>query len=88
LHPAAIEYVVVQDGNILSASEDGGPRTVNGLRKRIPRARRTQSRPAEPVSSPADKPAPVRDTPEAVRDRLNALRGGIQRGSAETAGSK
>jgi signal transduction histidine kinase len=88
LHPAAIEYVVVQDGNILSASEDGGPRTVNGLRKRIPRARRTPSRPAEPVSSPAEKPAPVRDTPDAVRDRLNALRGGIQRGSAETAGSK
>ncbi|MBB2946881.1 signal transduction histidine kinase [Actinoplanes lutulentus] len=78
----AIEYVVVDD---IPAGDATAPRTVNGLRKRTPRAQRAPSpSPSSPASSP-EKPAPVTDSPEAVRDRLNALRGGIQRGNAETA---
>ncbi|GAA2885522.1 histidine kinase [Actinoplanes cyaneus] len=94
LEPAAIDYVVV-DGTVpsgspassLSLGEDDAPRTPNGLRKRIPRAQRGQSRADVPSTAPADRPAPVADSAEAVRDRLNALRGGIQRGNAETARS-
>ncbi|MDI6101715.1 nitrate- and nitrite sensing domain-containing protein [Actinoplanes sp. NEAU-A12] len=53
--------------------------TVNGLRRRTPRAQRTREETAPP---PRPTPAvPVTDTPEAVRDRLTALRAGIQRGS-------
>jgi signal transduction histidine kinase len=82
LPSTAIEYVVVHDG----PSGDEAPRTANGLRKRTPRAQRAQPRAAEPVTVPAERPDPVSDSPESVRDRLNALRGGIQRGSTETAG--
>ncbi|WP_436528696.1 nitrate- and nitrite sensing domain-containing protein [Actinoplanes sp. HUAS TT8] len=83
--PATIEYVVVDD-TVPDSSEDSVPRTVNGLRKRIPRAQRSQPRAEAPSTAPADRPAPVTDSPDAVRDRLNALRGGIRRGNAETAG--
>ncbi len=84
LRSTAIEYVVVDD--TVPGPSDDAPRTANGLRKRIPRAQRSQSRAAAPSTAPAERPAPVSDSPEAVRDRLNALRGGIQRGNAETAG--
>ncbi|GAA1623414.1 sensor histidine kinase [Actinoplanes couchii] len=70
-------------------SADDAPRTANGLKKRTPRAQRATTRPPTTSSSPAaDRPAPVTGSAEAVRDRLNALRGGIQRGSSETAGSQ
>jgi hypothetical protein len=85
LRSTAIEYVVVDD-TVPGVPDDDAPRTPNGLRKRIPRAQRSQPRTEAPSTAPADRPAPVNDSPEAVRDRLNALRGGIQRGSAETAG--
>ncbi|MEV0900842.1 nitrate- and nitrite sensing domain-containing protein [Actinoplanes sp. NPDC049802] len=83
LRSTTIEYVVVQDE---PAGGDSAPRTVNGLRKRIPRTQRDQTRQAEPVTAAAERPAPIADSPESVRDRLNALRGGIQRGNAEKAG--
>ncbi|GIE91543.1 sensor histidine kinase [Actinoplanes regularis] len=85
LRSTAIEYVVVDD-TVPAFSDDGVPRTPNGLRKRIPRAQRDRPRVDAPSTAPADRPAPVSDSPEAVRARLNALRGGIQRGNAETAG--
>ncbi|WP_442875074.1 sensor histidine kinase [Actinoplanes sp. NBC_00393] len=58
---------------------DAVARTVNGLRKRVPRARRT-----EPAAAPAARPesaAPIADSPEALRGRLTALRDGIRRGA-------
>jgi signal transduction histidine kinase len=85
LRSTAIEYVVVDD-TVPGLSGDDAPRTPNGLRKRIPRTQRSQPRAEAPSTAPTDRPAPVSDSPEAVRDRLNALRGGIQRGNAETAG--
>ncbi|MEV6302866.1 nitrate- and nitrite sensing domain-containing protein [Actinoplanes sp. NPDC051861] len=81
LPSASIEYVVVAD-----SPSDDGPRTVNGLRKRTPRAQRAQPH-AATATVQAERPAPVSDSPDSVRDRLNALRGGIQRGSTETAGT-
>ncbi|GAA2677377.1 sensor histidine kinase [Actinoplanes palleronii] len=83
--PAAIEYVAMDD-TVPSFADDSAPRTPNGLRKRIPRAQRAQPRADAPSTAPVDRPAPISDSPDAVRDRLNALRGGIQRGNAETAG--
>ena len=65
-----------------AAPADGG-HTVNGLRRRVPRAQRA----ARPETVPATWPepsAPVAGTPEAVRTRLTALRDGIQRGSGRT----
>ncbi|BCY13298.1 nitrate- and nitrite sensing domain-containing protein [Actinoplanes sp. L3-i22] len=85
LTATAIEYVVVDD-TVPGPSGDDAPRTPNGLRKRIPRAQRGQPRADAPSTAPVERPAPISDSPEAVRDRLNALRGGIQRGNAETAG--
>ncbi|MEU4158294.1 nitrate- and nitrite sensing domain-containing protein [Actinoplanes sp. NPDC026670] len=107
LQSAAIEYVVVDDGQAVTPapasipaqreplesletftlSDDSAPRTANGLRKRTPRAQRGgQPRKAEASTPTIEKPNLINDSPESVRDRLNALRGGIQRGSAETAG--
>lgn len=85
LRSTAIEYVVVDD-TVPGPAEDSAPRTPNGLRKRIPRAQRSPARAEAPSTAPVDRPAPVADSPDAVRERLNALRGGIQRGNAETAG--
>ncbi|GIF12929.1 sensor histidine kinase [Actinoplanes teichomyceticus] len=55
-------------------------RTANGLRKRIPRARR-----AGPGAAPAPREEPtgeLSDSPDAVRDRLTAFRDGVRRGTA------
>ncbi|SDT55149.1 nitrate- and nitrite sensing domain-containing protein [Actinoplanes derwentensis] len=69
--PAEIDYVVVDTGHT-----DSG-HTANGLRKRVPRARR-----AEPAPRKTVEPAPPHD-PEVVRSRLTALRQGIQRGAGQ-----
>jgi signal transduction histidine kinase len=90
LPSAEIEYVVIPSAP--AAAEDV-PRTVNGLRKRTPRAQRAQPRAAAgapaggSATATAERPAPVSDGPAAVRDRLNALRGGIQRGASSAPGS-
>ena len=68
-------------------SDDSAPRTANGLRKRTPRAQRGgAARKTEAAAPSIEKSNLINDSPESVRDRLNALRGGIQRGNAETAG--
>lgn len=71
----------------IDESADGGARfderTPNGLRRRVPRARRTPAAAGYPVSAGrngADQPAAVDDSPVEVRNRLTALRAGIRRG--------
>ncbi|BCY07154.1 nitrate- and nitrite sensing domain-containing protein [Actinoplanes sp. L3-i22] len=89
IRPRALEvdYVVVTDRPAIPALGVGaeGPgagieRTANGLRKRIPRARRADR---ESVPTPREEPTvELSNSPDAVRDRLTALRDGIQRGSS------
>ncbi|GIF04233.1 nitrate- and nitrite sensing domain-containing protein [Actinoplanes siamensis] len=89
LRPRALEvdYVVVTDRPAAPALSPAGhradpERTANGLRKRIPRARR-----ADPGPAPASRTEPtveISDSPDAVRARLTALRDGIERGGART----
>ncbi|MEU4425440.1 nitrate- and nitrite sensing domain-containing protein [Actinoplanes sp. NPDC024001] len=57
--------------------------TTNGLRKRIPRARRPLPADAGPGAARPDPEVTVAGSPEAVRGRLTALRDGIRRGAAE-----
>ncbi|AEV83032.1 histidine kinase [Actinoplanes sp. SE50] len=83
IRPRALEvdYVVVTERQ--TPPELGGPdRTANGLRKRIPRARRAEPAPAR--TSRDDTTVNLIDSPDAVRDRLTALRDGIQRGTFVT----
>jgi signal transduction histidine kinase len=67
---------------------DEGERTVNGLRKRVPKSRRgaaSGSRAAATTSaSLGDRPEPLIDSPDALRARLSAFRDGVQRGTAES----
>jgi hypothetical protein len=68
-------------------AESGLPHTehtVNGLRRRTPRAQRNRSETTMPLPAITNEPTvPVTASPEAVRDRLTALRAGIQRGSGQ-----
>ncbi|MFC8849155.1 MULTISPECIES: nitrate- and nitrite sensing domain-containing protein [unclassified Micromonospora] len=63
-------------------------RTINGLRKRLPREQRTVP-PAPPatgaVPAPEQRPAALDDSPADIRNRLTALRAGMLRGQAERA---
>ncbi|WP_436521022.1 sensor histidine kinase [Actinoplanes sp. HUAS TT8] len=85
IRPRALEvdYVVVTDRPAVPALNGTTPgtgheRTANGLRKRIPRARRADR---APVPTPREEPTvELTGSPDAVRDRLTALRDGIQRG--------
>ncbi|HWS39492.1 MAG TPA: nitrate- and nitrite sensing domain-containing protein [Actinoplanes sp.] len=90
--PAEIDYVVLGE-------PDHGEHTVNGLRRRVPRARRSGTRRPDPAARRPDQtarhpdsaarnsdPAARPDTapaPDAVRTRLTALRDGIQRGAGQ-----
>ncbi|GAA0442330.1 hypothetical protein Aca07nite_63120 [Actinoplanes capillaceus] len=81
--PLAVEvdYVVLDQRPMVPAPRrpaEGG-HTVNGLRRRTPRAQRPRTEPA-PALRP-EPSAPIPDSPEAVRSRLTALRAGIQRGA-------
>ncbi|BCJ45951.1 hypothetical protein GCM10010168_48990 [Actinoplanes ianthinogenes] len=79
IRPRALEvdYVVVTERPAIAGLDS--ERTANGLRKRIPRARRTDR---DPVPVSRDEPTvAVSDAPGAVRDRLTALRDGIERGA-------
>ncbi|WP_420812811.1 nitrate- and nitrite sensing domain-containing protein [Micromonospora zingiberis] len=59
-------------------------RTTNGLRKRLPRDRRTVvSAPASARAVPDERPAALDDSPTNIRDRLTALRAGTLRGQIE-----
>ncbi|GAA2881700.1 ATPase [Actinoplanes cyaneus] len=63
----------------VAAQATGIERTANGLRKRIPRARRPD-RPSVPA--PREEPTvELSNSPDEIRTRLTALRDGIQRGS-------
>ncbi|BEL08473.1 nitrate- and nitrite sensing domain-containing protein [Actinoplanes sichuanensis] len=87
--PLQVDYVVLDEQPAVPAPrrpvEAGLPHaehTVNGLRRRTPRAQRNRSETTMPLPAVAAEPTvPVTASPEAVRDRLTALRAGIQRGS-------
>jgi signal transduction histidine kinase len=93
IRPRALEvdYVVVTERPAMPALDGTGigrhgadlERTANGLRKRIPRARRPQTSTA--TASRDEPTVPVADSPAAVRDRLTALRDGIERGAHPSA---
>ncbi|MEV6348971.1 nitrate- and nitrite sensing domain-containing protein [Actinoplanes sp. NPDC051851] len=86
LSTTAIEYVVVEP---FTGADDDAERTANGLKKRTPRNRRAGAgagtAPAAKVDK-TEKSALVTDSPDAIRNRLTALRAGIDRGNAESAG--
>ncbi|GIE85328.1 sensor histidine kinase [Actinoplanes regularis] len=91
IRPRALEvdYVVVTERPATPELTEAA-RTTNGLRKRIPRARRAGSG-AVPVQRSGSEPVPrqepiveVSDSPAAVRDRLTALRDGLERGTSRT----
>ncbi|MEV4701668.1 nitrate- and nitrite sensing domain-containing protein [Actinoplanes sp. NPDC049316] len=62
---------------------DESSRTPNGLRRRIPKARKPSGAPQPVRPRGADRPAPVGDSPDDVRSRLTAFRSGMQRGATE-----
>jgi hypothetical protein len=76
--------VPVPDPDFAVEAEPVADRTPNGLRKRIPSARK-----AAPVAAmaPSARPAgrPIDDSPDKVRARLTALRDGLRRGSGPPA---
>ncbi|GAA1613311.1 sensor histidine kinase [Actinoplanes couchii] len=74
---AEIDYVIVDKSLPETTSPPEPGHTVNGLRKRVPRARRSESAP-RPLPEP-----PAAAEPETVRTRLTALRQGIQRGAGQ-----
>ncbi|MEU4154970.1 nitrate- and nitrite sensing domain-containing protein [Actinoplanes sp. NPDC026670] len=89
--PLQVDYVVLDEQPAVPAprrpAESGLPHTehtVNGLRRRTPRAQRNRSETTLPLPAITNEPTvPVTASPEAVRDRLTALRAGIQRGSGQ-----
>ncbi|MFC4107946.1 nitrate- and nitrite sensing domain-containing protein [Micromonospora zhanjiangensis] len=68
-----------------SSTEPAVERTSNGLRKRLPRARRTSPAvsPAAAVPETDHRPATIDAAPADIRDRLTALRAGVRRGRDE-----
>ncbi|WP_026185459.1 sensor histidine kinase [Salinispora pacifica] len=61
-----------------------GDRTANGLRKRLPRERRTTTAvPAVTAPESGQRPPALDDSPTNIRDRLTALRAGMFRGQIE-----
>ncbi|MFC4069656.1 sensor histidine kinase [Actinoplanes subglobosus] len=80
-----VDYVVLDEQPTVPGPRrpvESAEHTVNGLRRRTPRAQRSQlDTTAQLPSISAEPTVPVASSPEAVRDRLTALRSGLQRGA-------